>query len=321
MTNEELNYIGNRIKSLRKEQNMSQEVVAKQLEISRQAVTRWENGRTLPSSGHILKLAELFGVTVESLTGKNGPLGVEEVKPIPNWEELKADIKAEIRRYIWVVWTLLLTIMFFTSCWFFNEHLGWRVYVWHYLELYYYPWTVYLLIFIGGVLQKKRFVASICIGCVMTVLLGQLIALYTRSHSPLRLNESWIALIIFWNVALVIGLFLEYRIKKKPWKTKTKVMMCCVVLIFACVSFGGFRNNYTYNRGAEDGYLAGYEAGFKDASSCVNTREEQEEEDAAMYREEWKVATTIWGMSRYKGFFVHWGNGYEAGYKAGDKAQ
>jgi len=314
VTNEEMTHVGNRIKRLRKERGLSQEDVAKRLDISRQAVTRWENGRALPSSGHVLKLAELFGVPVESLTG-NQP----EAKPVLTWEQLKADIKAEIKRCIWALWALLLTLLFFAICWFFDTHLGWDVYVWHYVELYCYAWTSCFLVFMGGILQKKRFVASICTGCVLTVLVGQLITLYNRSHSPLKLNESWIALIIFWNLALIIGLFLEYRAKKKPWKIRTKVWMSSVVLLFALVSFGGFKTNYTYNRGAEDGYRVGYAAGLQDAKNGEDTRAEQEDEDCLEYREKYKVGTTMWGMSGYKGFFMHWHTGYEAGYKEGMK--
>ena len=73
--------------------------------------------------------------------------------------------------------------------------------------------------------------------------------------------------------------------------------MSCVVLLFALVSFGGFKTNYTYNRGAEDGYRVGYAAGLQDAKNGEDTRAEQEDEDCLEYREKYKVGTTMWGMS------------------------
>jgi DNA-binding XRE family transcriptional regulator len=40
--------IGNRIKTLRKKQNLTQQEIANALQISSQAVTRWVNGDNLP---------------------------------------------------------------------------------------------------------------------------------------------------------------------------------------------------------------------------------------------------------------------------------
>ncbi len=59
--------IGERISKCRKEKNLSQEYVAEMLEISRQAVSKWENDLTEPDTGNLIKLARLFGVSVEYL--------------------------------------------------------------------------------------------------------------------------------------------------------------------------------------------------------------------------------------------------------------
>lgn len=60
--------IGNRISNLRKEKNLSQEYIAEKLNVSRQAVSKWEQDQTNPDTGNLLKLSELFGVSVEYLT-------------------------------------------------------------------------------------------------------------------------------------------------------------------------------------------------------------------------------------------------------------
>ena len=232
-------------------------------------------------------------------------------------EEWKAGMKAEIRRCIWAVWAFLLTILFFVICRFFDGQLGWDVYVWHYMELYCYPWTACFLVFVGGILQKKRFVASVCAGCVLTVLVGQLIALYDRSYSLLKFNESWMALIIFWNLALIAGIYFEYRAKKEPWKIRTLIWMSLVLLVFVCVSCRGFQSKYAYNRGAEDGYRAGYERGLHNAKTGEENRTEQEDEDCKEYWEKSKAGSAMWGMSRYKGFCMYWYAGYTEGRKAG----
>ncbi len=59
--------IGERIAKCRKEKNLSQEYIAEQLEVSRQAVSKWETNQTEPDTGNLIKLAQLFGVSVEYL--------------------------------------------------------------------------------------------------------------------------------------------------------------------------------------------------------------------------------------------------------------
>jgi len=46
---------------LRKREGISQEELASYLEVSRQAVSRWEQGTALPDAGNLLKLRQRFG--------------------------------------------------------------------------------------------------------------------------------------------------------------------------------------------------------------------------------------------------------------------
>jgi transcriptional regulator with XRE-family HTH domain len=61
--------IGERIAYYRKKAGMSQEKVAEYMEVSRQAVTKWEGDRSKPSSDNLIKLASLFDIDVEVLLG------------------------------------------------------------------------------------------------------------------------------------------------------------------------------------------------------------------------------------------------------------
>lgn len=56
-----------RLKALRAETGFSQEMVAEQLGVSRQAVTKWETGQTLPNRENLSALAELYGVSLNDL--------------------------------------------------------------------------------------------------------------------------------------------------------------------------------------------------------------------------------------------------------------
>lgn len=46
---------------------MTQEFVAESLDVSRQAVSKWENGTSDPSTSNLFALAKLFDVSVEEL--------------------------------------------------------------------------------------------------------------------------------------------------------------------------------------------------------------------------------------------------------------
>lgn len=52
---------------LRKREGISQEELSSYLEVSRQAVSRWEQGAALPDAGNLLKLRQRFGVSVDWL--------------------------------------------------------------------------------------------------------------------------------------------------------------------------------------------------------------------------------------------------------------
>ena len=52
---------------LRKEHGFSQDELAQRLGVSRQAISKWEQGRALPDTAHLLDLARLYGCTLDEL--------------------------------------------------------------------------------------------------------------------------------------------------------------------------------------------------------------------------------------------------------------
>lgn len=68
--------LAQRLQTLRKNANYSQEQLAELLGISRQAVSKWESGQGKPEADNIVKLAELYQVSTDHiLLGKPEPLG------------------------------------------------------------------------------------------------------------------------------------------------------------------------------------------------------------------------------------------------------
>ncbi len=66
--------VANSIKKLRQEKQLSQEQLAEQLHVTRQAVSNWETGKTQPDIDTLTQLASIFDVSVERIIyGKGKP--------------------------------------------------------------------------------------------------------------------------------------------------------------------------------------------------------------------------------------------------------
>lgn len=67
MTNAEL--LGNKLYELRKKHHLSQEELAEKLGVSRQAVSKWECGESLPDTDNLITISKLYGVSLDELVG------------------------------------------------------------------------------------------------------------------------------------------------------------------------------------------------------------------------------------------------------------
>ena len=80
--------IGERITELRKMQNLSQGQLAQAMDVSRQAVSKWENDQTSPDSLKMIRLAEVLDTDVEYLTtgrrnyGRRPPVVLKTVETV-----------------------------------------------------------------------------------------------------------------------------------------------------------------------------------------------------------------------------------------------
>ena len=57
----------NNLKLFRKQNGFTQEEVAEKLNVSRQAVAKWESGETVPDIENCIALADIYGTTVDML--------------------------------------------------------------------------------------------------------------------------------------------------------------------------------------------------------------------------------------------------------------
>ena len=59
--------LGERLKQERIRHKMTQEFVGETIGVSRQAVSKWENGASDPSTSNLFAIADLYGISVEDL--------------------------------------------------------------------------------------------------------------------------------------------------------------------------------------------------------------------------------------------------------------
>ncbi len=70
--------------TLRKERGLSQEQLAEKLHVSRQSISKWEQGISMPETEKLLLLSEFFGVSLDELISSKKEPPSEELKaPIP----------------------------------------------------------------------------------------------------------------------------------------------------------------------------------------------------------------------------------------------
>lgn len=86
--------LGEKIASARKEKGMTQEMLAEQLGVTRQAVARWETGKALPGTANLFMLRQLLGIPLEAAdmeaTDLEGTTGTEKSGTLANTEKAES---------------------------------------------------------------------------------------------------------------------------------------------------------------------------------------------------------------------------------------
>ena len=93
--------VGEKIQAYRKALGISQEELGQRLLVSRQTISLWEKGQTMPTIDNLIRLKEIFGVSVDEIldvgngadAGKTQP----EPEPMPNEAYTVSFTKEELR--------------------------------------------------------------------------------------------------------------------------------------------------------------------------------------------------------------------------------
>lgn len=201
--------MGDRIKAHRKRLGMTQEQLAERMGVSAQAVSKWENNLSCPDISVLPELADVFGITVDELLGKNSP--VHEAEVIGENEQAayreRVVWKTETKKdgilfalYILTVGALLLLRSFFPVM-----EISWWTIVWT---------TALVYIGISGL------IGDFSLFCLIMSLGGLYFLL--SAYGIIRVELSWgivvPAALLIWGISLLIDVFCG----NKPWKRKKK---------------------------------------------------------------------------------------------------
>ena len=103
--------LSDKIIQLRKANGWSQEDLAERLDVSRQAISRWEGATAQPDAANILQLSKLFGVTTDYLLNDE----YESDDDLPKVKQLNSDGIHQIMIFMVTLEVMILIIQFMST--------------------------------------------------------------------------------------------------------------------------------------------------------------------------------------------------------------
>lgn len=103
--------LSDKIVGLRKTNGMSQEDLAEKLNVSRQAISRWESGTAMPDANNTLQLSKLFGVTTDYLLNDD----YQSDNDLPKVKEVQSGNLSQIMVYMVTLEVMILLMQFMTT--------------------------------------------------------------------------------------------------------------------------------------------------------------------------------------------------------------
>ena len=91
--------LGEKIQELRRRSGMSQDTLAETLDVSRQAVSKWERDEAMPETDKIIRIAKAFSVSTDYLLLEEQPQPQPTAAPAPRQPSSGARIERFIRRH------------------------------------------------------------------------------------------------------------------------------------------------------------------------------------------------------------------------------
>lgn len=98
--------IGERITELRNQNHLSQYQLAQVMEVSRQAVSKWENDQSFPDAQNLIRLAEILDTDIEYLTtgrrsfGRRPPVVIKSTETVEKVVEKPVIVEKVVKQIV-----------------------------------------------------------------------------------------------------------------------------------------------------------------------------------------------------------------------------
>lgn len=181
--------IGEKIQALRKQKSLSQEALAAELNVTRQAVSKWERGESVPELDLVVKLSEIFEVSLDYLLKNQSTVPEKEAESLDSEdfncedEDKHSRIENYISKWIWAIAVVLVL------------GLGLLGDMWDY------SWIVILVAWILdeaiGLYRTGRFQVSLYTGAVVVFLVLGFFRIVEWDYAWLVFVAAWIIEEIF----------------------------------------------------------------------------------------------------------------------------
>jgi len=207
-----------KVLALRKKAGLSQEELAEKLEVSRQAISRWEMGLAMPDASNLLQLSKLFRVTVDYLI--NDEYASDEDIPIVKTKE--ASLNQEMKKVpamikstlIGTAISLLLALLLFP----FTAELPVLI-----IPIVALPFpTFYFCVFYKELRSLKLILSAsavLLLAVNVIALIGFWISFHAHHGQAYVHLILWDSIVCFLNAAALIsfGGFMAFAAKPKQW--------------------------------------------------------------------------------------------------------
>ena len=202
--------LSERIKENRIRCGLSQEKLAEKMDVSRQAVTKWENGQSAPSTENLFRLADIFGTTVDLLLPK--------AEPTPPSTKKRIDAEGILMVLGIFLLTHVLGRVFYTRepmysflRWLFHYEAGRFDYLYGWLQHNGRFWLCMLLCALPAAYGKRRLALSASIGFAIGIPIGEWLGPNPAGAFTGNTHYGWAIWGGIFLASIVLGLFLERK--------------------------------------------------------------------------------------------------------------
>lgn len=226
------NTLGERIKHHRKRLGLTQEQLADRLGVSVQAVSKWENSQSCPDISILPEIADLFGITVDDLLGKErrNAESFREDNAAEDYGVIMFKTGARIGIILFALYIILVGVLLAVNH-VFGFDVSWWTVVWT-LAVFY--------IGVSGLIERFS-VFRLTLALAGAYFLA---SAYGLLHFTLGWSIVIPVVLIMWGLSLLVDVLFFGKKRKNRWNRKAKAHheCCCAEGQLHCeMNFGEYR--------------------------------------------------------------------------------